>query len=94
MYTVVRQYSAAGELGDLLAARSDEVRDLIGGVQGFVAYYTARDGDRLMSITVCDDRAGAEESNRVAAAWVKENLPNSSMGAPTVGQGEVFINFT
>ena len=94
MYIVVRQYAAAGELGDLLATRSDEVRDLIGGVPGFVSYYAVRDGDKLMSITVCNDRAGTDESNRIAAAWVKENLPSTTMSAPTVGQGEVFLNFT
>lgn len=94
MYTVVRHYSAAGELADLLAKRSGEVNEIIGTVPGFVAYYATRDGERLMTITVCNDKAGAEESNRRAAAWVKENLPNTPIGAPTIGQGEVFIDFT
>ena len=94
MYTVIREYDAAGELGDLIASRADEVHDLISNVPGFVAYYAARDGDKLTSITICNDRAGTEESNRVAAAWVKENLPNAKMSAPTVRQGEVFIDFT
>ena len=37
MYIVVRQYAAAGGLGDLLATRSDEVRDLIGGYEAWVS---------------------------------------------------------
>ena len=93
MYTVVRQYDAAGELGDLMVQRADEVNEVIGTVPGFVAYYAARDGDQMTSITVCNDRAGVEESSRRAAAWVKENLPNAKIGAPVVRQGEVFINF-
>ena len=76
-----------------MTSRTDEVRELISGVPGFVAYYAVRDGDKLMSITVCDDRAGTDESSKRAAAWVKENLPSTTMGAPNVGQGEVFINF-
>jgi hypothetical protein len=94
MYTVVRQYDAAGELGDLMVQRADEVNEVIGTVPGFVAYYAARDGDQMTSITVCNDRAGVEESSRRAAAWVKENLPNAKLGAPTTRQGDVFIDFT
>ena len=93
MYTVIRQYEAAGDLGDVLVKRSDEVHDLISTVPGFVAYYGVRDGNQLTTITVCNDRAGTDESSRRAAAWVKENLPNTKAGAPTIRQGEVIINF-
>lgn len=93
MYAVVRQYAAAGDLLDLMMRRADEVHDLISSVSGFVAYYAARDGDQLTTITVCDDQAGTEESSRRAAAWVKENLPGASIGAPTMRKGQVFINF-
>lgn len=94
MYTVVRQYSGAGDLLDLMTRRADEVHDLISTVSGFVAYYAARDGNDLTTITVCDDQAGTEESSRRAAAWVKENLPGTTLGAPTMRKGEVFIDIT
>ena len=70
MYTVVRQYDAAGELGDLLAKRTDDVHGIISTVPGFVAYYAIRDGNQLTTITVCNDRAGTDESSRRAAASI------------------------
>jgi hypothetical protein len=94
MYTVVRQYSGAKDLLDLMTKRTDEVHDIISTVPGFVAYYAARDGDQLTTITVCNDQAGTEESSKRAAAWVKENLPGATLGAPTMRKGEVFIDFT
>ncbi len=44
-----------------------------------------------MSISVYDDESGAEESNRAAAAWIRENLPDVSGSSPQVSAGEVVI---
>ena len=49
---------------------------LITKVAGFVAYYGVETGeDSWTSISVFETPAGAEESNRVAAEFVKDN-PN------------------
>jgi hypothetical protein len=49
---------------------------LVGKVAGFVAYYGVETGeDSWASISVFETPAGAEESNRVAAEFVKNN-PN------------------
>ena len=46
-----------------------------------------------MSVTVCDDQAGAEESNRVAADWLKSNMPElGAAAAPTVSAGPVVLD--
>jgi hypothetical protein len=92
MHVVIRRWSKAAALADALQQREQEVRDLIGGVAGFVAYYATRDGDALTTITVCQDRAGAEESTRRAREWVRQNVA-ALPAAPEVSEGETFIEF-
>ena len=40
---------------------------------------------------MCEERVGAEESNRVAAAWLKDKLPTFATRAPEITTGQVFI---
>ncbi|AHG91242.1 hypothetical protein J421_3705 [Gemmatirosa kalamazoonensis] len=93
MHAVIRQWSGATPLIEAMESRRGEVQQIIGGVRGFVAYYAVRDGDRLTSITVCEDRAGTEESTRRAGQWVRDNLPGVSLAAPEIREGEAFISF-
>ena len=93
MHATVRIYSGANELADALVERQDEVKQLISEIDGFKAYYLVRASDGATSISVYDTEAGAEQSNRVAAAWVAENLPNLKVAAPQISAGEVAISF-
>ena len=93
MYSVIRQYAAAGAIGDLLVERTSDVRELISSTPGFVAYSAVRDGEHVTTITVCADQAGTEETTRRAAAFIKEHLPTTTIGAPTIRQGEVVVSF-
>ena len=93
MYVTVRRYTNAKALADAMASRSDEVQKLIGGVPGFVNYYSTRDGDTVTSVTVCNDKAGCDESTRLAGQWVRENV-KSLPGSPEVSGGDVFNNFS
>ena len=64
MYVAVRSYSGPGasELFDLLGQRQDEIKELIGGVPGFVSYAAARTGDDSgVTVTVCQEKAGTDE---------------------------------
>lgn len=94
MHAVVRRYSGASALNDLLAQRSQDVEQLLRDVPGFVAYYAIRDGDELATVTVCDDQAGTQESSRRAAEWVRQNLTGAAMAAPEITEGEAFIQFS
>ena len=93
MHAVVRRYSGASSLNDLLAQRSQDVERLLSDVPGFVAYYAIRAGDELATVTVCQDQAGTQESSRRAAEWVKQNLTGGTVGAPEITEGEAFIQF-
>jgi hypothetical protein len=92
MYVSIRRYVGNSTFADELAERSDEVKAVIGGVQGFNAYYLVRAGDGAASITVCNDQRGAEESNRVAADWIKENMPELAASPPEISAGEVVFS--
>ncbi len=93
MYAVVRMYSGKGakELFDVLEKRKTEVESVIRPVKGFVSYTLARSGDGGVSVTVCQDKAGTDESVRVAREWVAKNAGNTGAGAPQVSEGPVII---
>jgi hypothetical protein len=94
MYVVVRRYTGASKLVDVMVARQGEVKDLISSVPGFRAYYAVNTGSGgVATITVCDDEAGTAESSRRAAEWVGANAPGSTGGPPEITEGETYINF-
>ena len=95
MYAVVRTYSGQGasELFDLLGQREEAVKALIGGVPGFVSYSAIRSGDGGVTVTVCEDKAGTDESSRRAAEWVKENL-SATANPPAITQGDTVLHFS
>ena len=95
MYAVVRSYSGQGasELFDQLEQRNDEVEDLIGGVPGFVSYTAFRSGEVGSTVTVCQDKAGTDESSRRAAEWVKENI-SATANPPVITEGSTVVYFS
>ena len=94
MYVVVRSYSEQGAsaLFDLLGEREDDVKTLIGGVPGFVSYAAFRSGDGGMTVTICQDKAGTDESSRRAAEWVKGNV-NTTVDPPAITEGSTVLQF-
>ena len=94
MHAVVRTYSGQGaaELFDLLGQREEDVRALLSGVSGFISYAAVRTGDGGVTVTVCDDKAGTDESSRRAAGWVKENI-GATTNPPAITQGDAVLHF-
>jgi restriction endonuclease Mrr len=94
MHVVVRSYSGQGatELFDRLAEREEEVKELISGVPGFVKYAAFRSGDGGMTVTICQDKEGTDESSQRAAGWVKENL-TATVDPPTISEGSTVLDF-
>jgi hypothetical protein len=95
MYAVVRTYSGQGasDLFDLLGQREEDVKALISGVPGFVNYAAVRSGDGGVTVTLCEDKAGTDESSRRAAEWVGENL-SASADAPAITEGSTVLQFS
>jgi hypothetical protein len=93
MFAVIRAYAGNPDLADTLAEHADEIRQVIGGIDGFKGYYLVKIAEGTTSISIFEDQAGAEESSRAAAAWLAENLPDVKGQAPYVTAGEVLVGF-
>jgi hypothetical protein len=78
---------------DALVAREQGIRNVIGTIDGFRAYYLVRTADGPTTISVFDDQAGAEASTAAAAAYIRENMADVSPGAPQVTTGETVLSF-
>jgi hypothetical protein len=57
---------------------------------GFISYSLVHAGNGVVvSITVFETREGAEQSNRMAAEWIVQNVAPLVQGRPDITQGEV-----
>ena len=96
MHAVVRSYSGAGakELFDLLTQRKEEVEGLIRGVAGFVAYTLIQTADGGVSVTVCQDKTGTDESLERAREWIQANASATGASPPSVSEGSVILQLS
>lgn len=96
MHAVIRTYSGAGakQLFDLLEQRTDDIEAVIRKVPGLMSYTLLRSGDGGTSVTVCKDKAGADESVKVARDWIQKNASNTGTRAPDVMEGSVILQIT
>jgi restriction endonuclease Mrr len=94
MQAVLRKYSGRGakELFELLEKDTTELQKLLLPIQGFVSYTLARSGDGGFSMTVCNDKAGIDQSVQVAKDWVARNAANTGVGAPEVTAADVILH--
>ena len=94
MHAVVRKFSGTGakELFDLLEAKKGDVETVLRKVKGFTGYTLMRTGDGGLSVTICKDKAGTDESVVVARDWVKKNASGIGVAPPTLSEGSVFLH--
>ncbi len=90
MYAVIRNYSGASQLFDQLESKKEDVERVIRGIPGLVSYTLLRTADGGISVTVCQDKAGTDESVRLAAEWVRENFTGTS-NPPAISEGETIL---
>jgi hypothetical protein len=94
MHTVVRTYSGKGakELADLLEKRKSDVESVMRSVKGLVSYTMVRADDGCYSVSVCNDKAGTEESVQKARDWIKANASSTGVSAPQISEGSVVVH--
>jgi hypothetical protein len=92
MYAAIRTYDGAHELADQLAAHSDAIRDVISEVAGFHAYFLVRTAGGCTTVSVFDDEAGAAQSSRAAAEWLREHASEIESPPAVVTGGEVLVH--
>ncbi len=73
----IRRYKTDDDQVDEVMRRvKEEFLPLVNKAPGFVKYYGVDGGDGMLAfINLFQDEDSAEESNRLASAWVKEKLP-------------------
>jgi len=94
MHAVVRTYSGKGakEVFDVLEKRTPELETLMRQISGFVAYSLVRTNDGGFSVSVFNDKAGTDQSIKLARDWIKENAPNAAGAAPAIAEGKVILH--
>ncbi len=91
MYIAVRRYKVKpGSIDEIVRSVSEGFVPLISQASGFMAYYAVDAGnDIIFSVSIFQDQAGADESTRSAADWVKQNLAALVEGPPEITAGVV-----
>src|SRR4051812_39986755 len=91
MYAVIRHYHFNPEDGKKIDQLvKEEFVPLIKNAKGFVRYYWLDSGvGEGASLSVFQDKAGAEESILLAADFVKENLSEFLIQKPEVIEGAI-----
>ena len=93
MFTTLRIYTGAPGAAARMATKRESIEKAFRGVAGFAGYRLIGTPDGFASVTICETQAQCDESAKVAAAWIKENLPDVHVAAPTVITGESHISF-
>ena len=93
MEAVLRSYTGqnAKELFDLLEKNKKEVEALMSGVKGLVSYTMARSASGGFTVTVCQDKAGVEESIRLARDWITNNAKDVGAASPQITEGTTVV---
>ena len=58
---------------------------------GLTSYTLLRSGDGGVSVTVCKDKAGADESLKVARDWIQKNASNTGASPSAIMEGSVIL---
>jgi hypothetical protein len=91
-YSVLRIYAHAPGLVDALLANEGAVRDLLTSVGGFRFWGLARTDEGGATLTVCETAEGCAETVKLAAGWVRDNVPGN-IAPPRVLDGETLFAF-
>ncbi len=94
MHANVRQYRVSPDrLDEAMHLADTELADRIAQEPGFVAYeLMATEDGMVCSMTVCEDRDGAERSQELAAAFVRDHLSHIEMERLGGWTGEVMVS--
>ena len=83
---------ASGSVGELMRRLDEGLMPVISAAPGYVAYYVIDSGDGVVSaVSIFDDEATAQASNRLAESWVRENLGPMVPGPAEVISGRVMV---
>ena len=95
MYAAVRRYEGITDDAEAGRLVRESFMPLLEQVSGFIAYYWVDAGEGVMaSLSVFEDKAGADESVAFAHQWIQENAPALFPKPPQVTEGLVVASDT
>jgi hypothetical protein len=95
MYAAVRRYEGITDDSEAGRLVRESFLPLLENVPGFIAYYWVDAGEGVMaSLSVFEDKAGADRSVEVAHEWIIDNAPNLFPNPPQVTEGLVVASDT
>jgi hypothetical protein len=91
MWATVRRYEGITNPDEAAKRVREGFVPLISDHKGFVAYYWVDDREDgvMFSTSVFEDQADEEDSNRMAADWVKANIADLLPNPPVITAGHV-----
>jgi len=89
MFAAISTYGVT-DIDDLSELVKEQFLPIVESVPGFVAFYVVDPGDGLATtITICDDKPGADEATSRTAEWVQERALDLIESGPAVVTGAV-----
>ena len=95
MYVSIRRYKeiTSDGINEIIKRVEEGFVPIISAGAGFIGYKFIDAGDGvIVTISVFDTKIAAEESNKAAASWVKENMAEFTTNPPQITAGEVKVS--
>lgn len=97
MYVSIRRYEelTSDRIDEIIKRVEEGFVPIIRASAGFIGYKFIDAGDGVIAtISVFDTKVAAEESNKAAASWVKENMAEFTTKPPQITAGIVRLKKT
>jgi hypothetical protein len=99
MYATIRRYTVrdAATAQDTMMSLKRRIEEnfvpMIQDVQGFHCYYVVNANDReLVTISIFESAAGAQESTRRAAEFVRNDPSREMLDSPEIIEGDLLLS--
>ena len=93
MHASIRSYRfEPGTESQIIERARDGFVPILSEDPGFVAYYIIDAGDgRVVTLSIFEDKIGADVSNTMAAEWIRVQLSSLITAGPEVTTGRVVV---
>ena len=93
MFAVVRSYSGSGssDVINMAEEHKKEIEGVFRAVSGFVSYTLFKTDTGLVSIALCQDKAGVDEIIKIGMEWMQKNASGLDVSAPAISEGPVML---
>jgi hypothetical protein len=93
VHTMLRIYTGMAGAGPRFLAKKEEIEKEMRSVPGFAGYRLLATPEGIASVTICETKAGCDESAKRAADWLKQHFPDLAPKPPHNISGESLNSF-